>query len=909
MSYAFDGSGAANLNVATPIADTPISMACWFKAEADAAGHALMCLGNESNSEIFRLSASFDVGGDPVVFRATTSGGTNSNLNTTGGATLNTWHHAGCVAASSISRAVYLDGANKASVGSGVRTITSATRLAIGAMFQNGSYGADTQGKIAHAAVWSIDLGDADWAALAAGANPLTIQPDHLVEYWSLLDGLVGEVGALTLTNGGGATLDTEDNPPVDAPPGGAVTPKKMVSESVMSAPSVTVDGTVTPRKMVSESVMSAPMLRALRLLADDQDGDSYDRTTTQVIGNTLYLEGYYDGIGGVTGWVNTNGRMTDGHDGASYSVVIDASGKQNAGAPPGNNNTTGSPWSPILEAKYGGVWDWSSRTKLTGYSYNSTTKVIEGSFAWPAGAEEVRVSYKPVFPVAEIYDLFDEIYASPHAIEPPSAVAAGSLPFGVFARLDHGTGANLVPAGTLDYPCVRVGTGPIAAAGIIAAHSQEGISTSFAQQFMRWMVGSSAGAIAFRAWFHFDLYPHNLSGLLTGRTRANADVGADEDSNREYDSSNSEQTNALKSASETHDAPSGLGLLFDFHGLQAARVDTEWATIYRLSASAGTLEFSNRVRALISGVDQFVSTNTGTGMEYGHLRGAVVSSTLEFADAAPGYPDPAAMYDALAAAVGETLVDMAEEGYFGALALPGSMVSQSVMSAPALAAYGTVSPAGMVSQSVMSAPSVSTHGAVAPGGMVSQSVMSAPTLSAYGTVVPAGMVSESVMSSPAISVAGAVLPGKMVSVSAMSAPALASHGSVQPGTMVSASEMKAPGLSVSGAVVPGKMVSLSEMRSPALAVFTSAMPGTMISLSEMGSPSIGVSGLARPGTMVSPSVMSAPSLVSHGAVQPGTMVSASFMNGLVFHLRTIMDAELPPGRTIAAPDTPRLIQ
>lgn len=219
MSYDFDGSGAANLNVATPIAAMPLTMACWFKIDTDGEGHTFICLGNAANQEIFRLGASMDVGGDPVVFRATTDGGSQSNVNTTAGATLSTWYHACCVASGSTNRAVYLNGANKASVSAGTRTISAATRLAIGSQYQAGTYGADTNGKVAHVAIWDVALSDGEVAALAAGANPLTIQPDHLIAYWPLTADLVDLVDGLTLTNGGGATL-SGDNPTVAAPPG-----------------------------------------------------------------------------------------------------------------------------------------------------------------------------------------------------------------------------------------------------------------------------------------------------------------------------------------------------------------------------------------------------------------------------------------------------------------------------------------------------------------------------------------------------------------------------------------------------------------------------------------------------------------------------------------------------------------
>lgn len=247
MSYDFDGSGSANLNVATPITALPFTIACWYKVEADGAGHALLSVGNATDSEMMRLSAQTDIAGDPVRIRAANSGGTNADTSTSTSVTQNTWEHACAVISSTTVRSVYRNGGGKASSSSNSRNITAATRLAIGAAYQAGSYSADTEGKIAHVAVWNIALSDAEVALLAGGDNPLTVQSGNLVAYWPLTADLVDVVGALTLTNGGGVTFDGADNPTVDSPPGGvSETPGVVAWQWTGYAPTVSAGGGVS---------------------------------------------------------------------------------------------------------------------------------------------------------------------------------------------------------------------------------------------------------------------------------------------------------------------------------------------------------------------------------------------------------------------------------------------------------------------------------------------------------------------------------------------------------------------------------------------------------------------------------------------------------------------------------------
>lgn len=747
MSYDFDNAGTTRLSVATPLAGTPMTAACWFKVKNDGQGNSLICFGNTSNQELFRLAAAMDVATDPIRFRATpTSGG---NYETGGGTiTTNTWHHAAMRAASEAQadRAVFLNGTKYTATTGGDKDFINATMLVVGAQLSSGTYGIDLDGKIAHVAIWDAAISDADITALAAGDSPMSLATQP-VAYWPLTDDLVDLVSSLTLTNSGGATLDGADNPTVDDPPGAAI--EGTLSTSIGT---ITLSATGVGPGSASEGVLSTSIgditlaatgaITSLVLETDDEDADSYDTTTTEVIGDTIYLEGYYDGLG-FGGWVNTNCRVSGGVDGATYNVVLDASSKQTPGAPSGNNNTTGSPWTPIVRFKVAGVWGaWS---KLSSYSYS--TNIASGSFVWATGATEARIAYKPVVTVAELDAFREEIYASPYAVEPPSSVAASSLPEGVHVRLTHGTGPNTVASGTVDLWCARVGTGPFVGMVVFAEHAQEDVGDLSAMQFIRWMLGASSEAADFRSRFSVYIYVHNLSGRKCGRTRYDQDVGTDEDPNRSWDDSNSEQTNALKDAIELDFPVASVDLSFmlAYHGQQDANVNTAAYDIYTTTEFTADQQFASRIATAIgSQVNQQDSTppTSGTSKWFGHVtRSAPLGLTLEHADAATGYPDAATMHDAFAAATGEILVQLADEGYFGRLGALSTSIG-----AVTLAATGTLPVVGTLSASIGTI-GISSAGKVAIAGTASASI-GAISLSATGELALAtgsGTLSQSI--------------------------------------------------------------------------------------------------------------------------------------------------------------------
>jgi hypothetical protein len=87
------------------------------------------------------------------------------------------------VSISPTSRAVYLDGANKATNGNAANIWPGPVNTSVG-WRPVGSL--NWQGYLAWAAIWNVALDDADAAALAKGWHPTLIKPQNLVAFWPL---------------------------------------------------------------------------------------------------------------------------------------------------------------------------------------------------------------------------------------------------------------------------------------------------------------------------------------------------------------------------------------------------------------------------------------------------------------------------------------------------------------------------------------------------------------------------------------------------------------------------------------------------------------------------------------------------------------------------------------------------
>jgi hypothetical protein len=203
MAGGFNGSTQYLIGGSAPVSAVPLTMACWFIGNSTLTG-ALMSLGTNGGTARYSLVAAGTAGGDPIQAGTTNSGGTGANGTTSTGFTTGPWYHACGVFASTTSRSAYLNGAGK---GTDTTSITaSADRTLIGARINGGTVGAFYTGRVADAAIWNIDLTDAEVASLATGMSPLLIRPQSLVFYAPLYRNFVDYKG-MSLTNTAGVTV------------------------------------------------------------------------------------------------------------------------------------------------------------------------------------------------------------------------------------------------------------------------------------------------------------------------------------------------------------------------------------------------------------------------------------------------------------------------------------------------------------------------------------------------------------------------------------------------------------------------------------------------------------------------------------------------------------------------------
>ena len=214
----YNADDYADTSGTPPVIGYPCTIVAWAKPAALGSQDRILHLGrnDSTNVDSFVLRKT---SGD--LLQATVVAATEpeaSNATTVNGMTADTWHHCAGIFASSTSRTVYLDGdaANKGT-NTGSRTPTANfTKYRVGLSMESGD---DWNGRIAHVAVWDIALSEANIQALAAGANPLTIENANLVWYCPTLvdeSPMQDRIASLDLTLGNNAVYSS-DNPTVDA--------------------------------------------------------------------------------------------------------------------------------------------------------------------------------------------------------------------------------------------------------------------------------------------------------------------------------------------------------------------------------------------------------------------------------------------------------------------------------------------------------------------------------------------------------------------------------------------------------------------------------------------------------------------------------------------------------------------
>lgn len=191
-------SSGNNLSRASAVrTSAPLTLAVWFKA-ASLHTAALLSINNGNTTNRFSIGCG-------------STGSVNVSTNAAQGVSagpwaVDTWNHCCGVITASNSRAVFLNGAGKATETTSA-TPSGLNRTAIGV------HGTSTQnpfaGEMREAAVWSVALSDDEVAQLARGIGPYAIQPANLVCYWPILGAASPEVDKVA-----GLDLSLAGSPP-----------------------------------------------------------------------------------------------------------------------------------------------------------------------------------------------------------------------------------------------------------------------------------------------------------------------------------------------------------------------------------------------------------------------------------------------------------------------------------------------------------------------------------------------------------------------------------------------------------------------------------------------------------------------------------------------------------------------
>lgn len=170
----------------TPLSVLPLTLSIWFNADQNTISEFMFTINNNGlSNDRFCLNTHGSIGGDPVGVSWRDAGST-SLLSTTTGYSLDTWHHACGIWATTTDTRVFLDGGGK---NTNVVTDKNPSVSRVSIAFLRGYGDSLFNGSLAEGAAWSAALSDREVAALAKGYSPLLIRPQSLIIYVPMVRG------------------------------------------------------------------------------------------------------------------------------------------------------------------------------------------------------------------------------------------------------------------------------------------------------------------------------------------------------------------------------------------------------------------------------------------------------------------------------------------------------------------------------------------------------------------------------------------------------------------------------------------------------------------------------------------------------------------------------------------------
>jgi hypothetical protein len=211
MARTFNGTNDSIEAASAPVTAVPLTIACWFYPTSSA-GVAVVALGVSGGSDRFQMSC---VPGSTPVGAASVQSGVASQSSFSGTASLNQWHHAAAVFASSTSRTAYFNG-SAATANTTASTPTGINRLNISGRYLT-TLGAFFQGAIAEVGVWNAALNADEITSLSKGFPCRLVRPSALVFYSRLIQNVMDIRNGVTLSELGTGTT-VSDHPRIIYP-------------------------------------------------------------------------------------------------------------------------------------------------------------------------------------------------------------------------------------------------------------------------------------------------------------------------------------------------------------------------------------------------------------------------------------------------------------------------------------------------------------------------------------------------------------------------------------------------------------------------------------------------------------------------------------------------------------------
>jgi len=190
MSRGYTGTTDKSIIESSPISGDVFTFSAWAAFDSGTLPQVCIALTNQTSTQNQAfLNCSFDI--DSTVNFSVRRAGTFYHTRTTNTATANGgWNHLAGVMAGVSERYSYLNG-DTANKGTNTTTITSIAgllnRTCVGCIYASTTLSQTMQGRVAHPAIWSVALTDAEIVMLSQGVSPLLVRPESLVFYMPYL--------------------------------------------------------------------------------------------------------------------------------------------------------------------------------------------------------------------------------------------------------------------------------------------------------------------------------------------------------------------------------------------------------------------------------------------------------------------------------------------------------------------------------------------------------------------------------------------------------------------------------------------------------------------------------------------------------------------------------------------------